>query len=87
MGLKFEICDFKDSATEKEWRALYEKNTEASPLLSYDFNRIFYKYYSKNKSRRNMKPILVKGIDEKSGKTVLPHWIGRPIHAALATFE
>ena len=71
MSIKFEFCDFYSPTVEREWRELYENDSHATPLLSYDFNKSFLKYYYSNKVRKGTKPVLIKGSDEKSGKTLM----------------
>ena len=67
MAILLSECSIFDSKTAAEWEGIYDTNTQLAPFSSYAFTCLFIKKFSKEKSRRSLKPIIIKAVDDTRG--------------------
>ncbi len=65
MNITLSECSISDKQTAAEWEGIYNTNPTLTYFSSYEFNQLFVKKFSKEKSRRSLKPVIVRAYDSK----------------------
>ena len=67
MAITISECSIFDSKIAAEWEGIYKTNAQLTVFSSYSFTSLFIKKFSKEKSRRSLKPVLIRAFDDKRG--------------------
>ncbi len=67
MSITLSEYSINDSKVAAEWEGIYNTNNQLTYFSSYSFTSLFLKKFSKEKSRRSLKPVIVGAYDEKRG--------------------